>query len=126
MLWLGQKPELVGIAERYLQAIFWGVPFHLAFIIFRQFCDSVEDPTPTIVLVVIGASLNAFLDYALIYGKWGFPALGVAGAGFATAFTQGLLCIGLVSYLSFSKKYRYLKLWENQKSAGTEFEKLLK
>lgn len=126
LLLLGQKPELVGIAERYLQAIFWGVPFHLAFIIFRQFCDSVEDPTPTIVLVVIGASLNAFLDYALIYGKWGFPALGVAGAGFATAFTQGLLCIGLVSYLSFSKKYRYLKLWEKSEISRDRIREIVK
>ncbi|NBT58360.1 MATE family efflux transporter [bacterium] len=110
LLFLGQKPELVLIANQYLKAIIWGVPFHLAFIVFRQFFDSVEDPKPTIVMVIFGACLNAFLDWSLIYGEFGFPSLGVAGAGFATAFTQGVLCFGLGSYLGLSPKYQALQI----------------
>ncbi|NBX76306.1 MAG: MATE family efflux transporter [Proteobacteria bacterium] len=126
LLFLGQTPELVAIADRYLKAILWGVPFHLAFIVFRQFCDSVEDPTPTIVLVVLGACLNAFLDYSLIYGKWGFPNLGVAGAGFATAFSQSILCIGLASYLTFSKKYRYVNIWHKLEMSKERVREIIK
>lgn len=112
LLLLGQNSNLVQIADRYLSSIFWGIPFHLGFIVFRQFCDSVEDPRPTILMVICGAALNAVLDFALIYGKWGFPRLEVAGAGFATAISHGVLCLGLALYLSRSSKYRYLSLWE--------------
>jgi len=126
LTFLGQKPELVVIANHYFKAIVWGVPFHLAFIVFRQFCDSVEDPKPTIVLVVIGACLNAFLDYVLVNGKWEFPNLGVAGAGFATAFTQGVLCLGLGSYLTFSKKYRSLKLWDKTEISREKMREIIK
>lgn len=40
-----------------------------------------------VILVINFAGLlaNAFFDYLLIYGKWGFPELGIAGAGYATA-----------------------------------------
>jgi multidrug resistance protein, MATE family len=36
----------------------------------------------------VGLIANAFLDYALIFGNWGFPALGIAGAGYATALAN--------------------------------------
>lgn len=114
LVMLGQEPDLVFIAEKYLKAICWGVPFHLVFIVFRQFFDSVEDPKPTIVMVVTGALLNGCLDWILIYGKLGFPALGVAGAGYATAFSQGLMCLGLASFLTWSSKYQVLKLWKKR------------
>ena len=34
---------------------------------------------------VVGLIANAVFDYVLIFGKFGFPAMGVAGAGYATA-----------------------------------------
>lgn len=44
----------------------------------------------------VGLILNAFLDYAMIFGKFGFPAMGVAGAGYATAIaTYGSAIYGL-------------------------------
>lgn len=112
LLELGQSPALVQIAREYFRAIVWGVPFHLGFIVFRQFCDSVEDPKPTIFLVVLGAFLNAGLDFILIYGKWGLPRLEVAGAGIATAISQGFMCFGLATYVTRSRKYRPLQLWK--------------
>ncbi len=110
LLKLGQDPVLLGISQKYLSQIMWGVPFHLGFIVFRQFFDALENPRPTIFLVLCGALLNATLDYALIYGNWGFPRMGVAGAGLATSLAQMLLCLGLAGYLVFFQKIQNLNL----------------
>ncbi len=51
----------------------------------------------------VGLVLNVVLDYVLIFGNFGFPALGVAGAGYATALaTYGAAFFGL--YLVFQRK----------------------
>ena len=51
-----------------------------------------------------GAIANAVFDYVLIFGKFGFPAMGVAGAGYATALgTWASAFYGL--YLVFQKKH---------------------
>ncbi len=52
-----------------------------------------------IVLIInfVGLVLNAALDYVMIFGKFGFPAMGVAGAGYATAIaTYGSAAVGFV------------------------------
>ena len=108
---LGQDPQLLIQSKEYFKGVVWGVPFQLGFIVFRQFCDSVEDPKPTIVLVAIAGLLNATLGYGLIYGKFGLPALGLRGCGLATAACQFLMFVGLGSYVSFGKKHRKYSLW---------------
>lgn len=48
------------------------------------------------VINFIGMFLNAFLDYVMISGRWGFPEMGIAGAGYATAVaTYGAAAFGL-------------------------------
>lgn len=50
----------------------------------------------------VGMIFNVVFDYLLIFGKFGFPALGIAGAGYATAISSGLAAVyGL--WLVFSK-----------------------
>lgn len=126
LLLLGQSPEFLEGADEYLRAVVWGIPFQMGFMAFRQFCDSMENPKPSIVLVSIGAFINAVLDYGLIYGKFGFSPLGVSGAGFATAFTQVFLCMGMGVYLTKSSRYRFLKLWEESEVSRRRLAEMLK
>ncbi|MBV6493875.1 MAG: Multidrug resistance protein MdtK [Turneriella sp.] len=53
----------------------------------------------------VGLVANAILDYAMILGKWGFPKMGIAGAGYATAIATAMAAFyGL--FLVFSDKKR--------------------
>lgn len=53
---------------------------------------------------VVGLIGNVILDYAMIFGNLGFPAMGIAGAGYATAISTWFAAIfGL--YLVFQKKH---------------------
>jgi putative MATE family efflux protein len=48
--------------------------------------------TPSVVMIA-GAILNVGLDYLLIFGHWGLPRMGVAGAAWATVISRGLVAI---------------------------------
>ncbi len=70
----------------------------------------------TVIMWINGVGLvaNAILDYVMIFGKWGFPALGIAGAGYATAIaTYVAAAYGL--YLIFNtdneKRYAVKSAW---------------
>ncbi len=72
----------------------------------------------------VGLVLNALLDYLLIFGNFGFPALGIAGAGYATAIaTYGAAIYGF--YLLFKSenevKYNMLSAWRWNKNLIKQF-----
>ncbi|MEA4919818.1 MAG: MATE family efflux transporter [Clostridiaceae bacterium] len=52
--------------------------------------------------------VNVFFNYLLIYGKFGFPKMGVAGASLATVIGQGVACIMAISVIR--KNDQYIKL----------------
>ena len=51
------------------------------------------------------------LDWILIYGKFGFPALGAEGAGIANALALWLQLLAFAAYLKFGKRFRHLDLF---------------
>jgi MATE family multidrug resistance protein len=69
-----------------------------------------------VVLVVsmVGFAVNAVLDYAWILGRWGFPAMGMAGAGWATVLgnlAAAVLAVGLMLLPRYREKYATLSGW---------------
>jgi multidrug resistance protein, MATE family len=72
----------------------------------------------------VGLIANVILDYVMIFGNFGFPAMGVAGAGYATALAS--LASGLFGlYLIFSRKHEFdfglKKNWHYSKELMSRF-----
>jgi len=61
---------------------------------------------PTIINAT-AISLNTFLNYVLIYGKFGFPSLGVEGAAYATLIARSIEFILMVSLIYFDKNHPF-------------------
>jgi MATE family multidrug resistance protein len=80
----------------YLQAVAFGMPAAAIFQALRCHTQGVGIMRPFAVASVLGFVANIPLNYAFIYGKWGFPELGAAGCGWATAISMwlGPLLIG--------------------------------
>jgi MATE family multidrug resistance protein len=96
---LGQKPEVVQEARRYL--LIFSVSMLPALIAHggKQFSDALNQPWwPTLVMLG-GVLLNVFLNWILIYGNWGVPALGLAGAGWATLIARLVMALVLIGYI---------------------------
>jgi len=82
---IGYEPELAATAEAYITPLVWGLPAALLFAGYRSFLAAVNITVPIMVAAAIANGFNWVLDWVLIDGKFGAPALGVVGIAWATA-----------------------------------------
>ncbi|MFO0609047.1 MAG: MATE family efflux transporter [Polyangiales bacterium] len=80
----GVAPELVPDAAAWLRAAVWSLPPAFVFMALRQSLQAVGDTRAATFLLLVANGVNVFFNVALIRGRFGFPALGVAGSGWAT------------------------------------------
>ena len=96
LLALGQAPTAAKLAQQYLFGLAWGILPALWFIAIRGFMSAVNRPEPVLWITLAAIPANALLVYPLLYGKWGFPELGLFGAGLATSMVNlGTFLAGL-------------------------------
>src|ERR687891_511644 len=103
---LGQDPMLVAATEPYVHAAMWGFVPALWFVGLRNFISALERPRAAMVIMFLGVGFNALGDYALIFGEFGLPELGLMGAGIATAATNIFLPAALLTYVLIDRRFR--------------------
>jgi MATE family multidrug resistance protein len=96
------NPAVLRLTRPYLESVAWSLPPLLIYFALRRFLQSVSVVRP-IMLTLIGANLlNVVVNWALIYGRLGAPALGVAGAAWATVLSRvamaASLCVVVVRH----------------------------
>lgn len=123
---LGQEAEVLTASKSYLNIINSSIFFLLLFLTFKQFAEGLSD-TAFAMIASIGANLlNVLLNYLLIYGHYGFPKLGLEGAGYATLISRGLMALAMIIYVLRSAKFkRYLNQWLVTNWHAVYFRKLL-
>ena len=103
---LGQDPTTIELAVPYLDAIAWGYVPAILFAVLQNFVSALSRPRPVLVIMAIAVAINAGANYVLMFGKWGLPALGVAGTGWASALTYWVMAIALLIYILWHKDFR--------------------
>jgi len=93
------------VTSGYLQAICFGIPALLVYSVLRSYTEGLSLTRPALLAGIISLIANAALNYILIYGKLGFPALGGVGCGWATAVAYWISCIFMVCYIIFSRSF---------------------
>jgi multidrug resistance protein, MATE family len=92
---LGYDAALAAEIGRYLRAIAWGAPAFLGFAVLRSLLAALSHTRSVMAVVLICIAGNAMLNWVLIFGRLGAPALGMAGSGYASAINQWLMLAGL-------------------------------
>ncbi len=116
---LGVAPELVPDAESglwgevveipirvhppfwmaaWLRAAAWSLPPAFVFMALRQSLQAVGDTRAATLLLLAANGVNVFFNLALIRGRFGFPALGVAGSGWATVTARVFTAVFLAAW----------------------------
>ncbi|MGE0408771.1 MAG: MATE family efflux transporter [Amphiplicatus sp.] len=96
---LGQPPELARLAGPYVLALGPSFPFMLAVLALRNYLATIGKTRAPLLIIVLTTLLNAFLNYLLIYGSWGFPRLELVGAGVASAISHAAGYFLIVLYI---------------------------
>jgi MATE family multidrug resistance protein len=78
-------PDVEMKVRAYLDGIAWAVPGVLFFRIFFGFTTGIGRPRPVMAFNLLGLALKAPLNWVLMYGHFGFPAMGGAGCGWSSA-----------------------------------------
>ena len=102
LLLLGQDPVLAHDAERFLLVQIPSVPFFLTYGALRQYLVAREIVRPVLWVVLAANVVNALANWALVFGHWGAPALGLVGSGLATSLTRiATFAVGVGLVLAF-------------------------
>ena len=92
---LGSSPAVSAEAREFFILMSWAIVPGLAFHALRGHRDSQHQPWISLVWLSLGILANIFFNWLWMFGNWGFPAMGLAGAGWATLVSRILMLVGL-------------------------------
>ncbi len=114
-LWLGSPllgsfgidPAVLGQAIAYLHAIIWSTWPLLLYFAFRRYLQGMNIVRPITFALVTANLVNLAGNWILIYGRFGAPALGVAGSGWATCLSRVYMAAVLLGAILYhDRRYR--------------------
>lgn len=107
---LGQPADLLPAATRFALILIPGLPAILAFVVFRNFLQSLGIMRPATAAILLANLSNVGLNWVLMYGKLGLPALGTAGCALSTMINQWLM-LGAVVFFARRTLRAYWPGW---------------
>uniref|UniRef100_UPI004048B6C9 MATE family efflux transporter n=2 Tax=Roseivirga sp. TaxID=1964215 RepID=UPI004048B6C9 len=105
-----QPAEVILMGTPYFYVILASLIPLMLFQNFRQFLEGLSITRPTMFISIGANLLNVLFNYLLIYGKFGFPELGLIGAGWGTLISRVFMAIGLLVYIGKSKRTEAFKV----------------
>ena len=115
---LGQPSAIAYRSIEMMHALQWGMAPFLGYVVLRSLFAALERPQWTLLMAVLGVAFNAAAAGALIFGWWGLPALGLAGAGLATALTNLFMFGALLGVAILHKQLRHYGLHTDLRFPG--------
>ena len=114
LLVLGQDPELAADAQAYLRIAGWGVIPALGVMVLKSYLAALERTQVVLWVTLIAMVVNGFANYALIFGNWGAPGLGLRGSAIASLGAQILSLLVIAGYVlrALPQQQIFARLWK--------------
>ena len=106
LLAFGQDPGLSAEAGKFMRVLQWTLLANLLILVFRTLLTALGRPGATLAVTVAGLFVNAALNWMLIFGHWGAPALGLIGSALASLVTTALMAMALAAFIAVHPKIR--------------------
>jgi MATE family multidrug resistance protein len=98
LLRMGEDPAVIKDVVLLLHGLVWGFPGSLLFVVLREFVSAFSLTFIIMTISMLAVPLTFLVNYILIYGKYHFPALGIAGIGYGAATVNWLMFLALLAY----------------------------
>jgi MATE family multidrug resistance protein len=107
----GTNPVIAAQASEYLWLLNWGTPWLLAYAAFRRYLQGMHVVKPVTFALVSANLVNLGGNWVLIYGKLGFPAMGVRGSALSTVLARVYMAGFLVAAAWWHEHQRNFSLF---------------
>lgn len=108
---IGQDPTLAADAQSFVRVLMWGLLPSLLYLVVRSYISALERPLWSFLVGAAAVLFNAVLNYALIFGRFGLPALGLTGAGIGSAIANLFMFAGLALVVVRDRRFRRYRLF---------------
>ena len=96
--YLGVNPEILDDTGPYLRALNWGILPLLLYAAFRRYLQAIGIVRPVMFALITANLVNVAVNYVLVFGHFGFQAMGVEGSGWATTISRLYMAGVLIVY----------------------------
>ena len=103
---MGQDPELLPLIRPYYLIVLTSMLIGGVFFPCMQLCNGVTDTATPMWTIITANALNIAGNYLLIFGRFGAPELGLAGAGISTLTARFMSVIIILTIILTAKRYR--------------------
>ncbi|MFZ1681945.1 MAG: MATE family efflux transporter [Rhizobiaceae bacterium] len=108
---LGQDPQVAALAGSFMNILQWSLYPALATLALRSFMTACGTGRMILIATVAGVVANAILGYALVFGAWGAPKLGLAGAAIAAVLSSLVIFSILAGAVVAHPRMRAFRRW---------------
>ncbi len=109
-LLFGQEASLVEISQPYLHGLAWGILPDFIWLVLLQFLIGLGHTRTSMTCMLLWVPVAISCNYILIFGKFGAPAMGIAGIGWGMTLSYWLTTGWLIAYLFIHPLYKkYLR-----------------
>ena len=102
----------LSLSVNFIYIRVWGLPFLMLTQLLSAFFISIGRSRLLIYGSLVATALNILFDYVLIFGKWGFPALGFKGAAVASVIAEVFYCLTMVCMFFYHNNHRTYPMFD--------------
>ncbi len=106
---IDQPTEVVPLSIPYLSIVTFSLIPMLIFQTFKQFAEGLSNTRIAMIIIIASNLVNIGLNYIMIYGHAGFPAMGLNGAGWATFLSRIFMAASFAGYIYFAPRFRQFR-----------------
>jgi MATE family multidrug resistance protein len=107
---IGVDAAVVELAYGYAHMMSLTLLFMVCSVTFHDFLASHERTRIIFYVSIIGLPVNALANYAFMFGNWGMPEMGLAGAGLASAIVSGVMLVAYILYITSRDEFDHYQL----------------
>lgn len=113
LLALGQTEAVSRLGAEYLNIAGWGIFPALILMTIKSYLAALERTQIVFWITALAALTNVLANYALIFGEWGAPEMGIRGAALASVVTQVVMVVGVLVYavVALPEHSLFVRLW---------------
>ncbi|MFN0162968.1 MAG: MATE family efflux transporter [Burkholderiales bacterium] len=107
----GMQPEVAAEVRSYLRVLMWAMPAMMLFRVFNSWGTAISQPRAVMVIQIAGLVLKVPLNWMLMYGHFGLPAMGGIGCAWALVIESWLMLAAALAWIHWHPVFRRYRVF---------------